>query len=394
MSPVEKVEKFFYHTYWQLRWHLSYYKHHGKRCFSDMHLPEDGKQMIAHFVTHDKFTVGYMLFMKKCFPRYHHIFFTTDGVYRDRVSEIEDAFLIHNCAWCFSQPESMKILEKAKKVIYTGVFNRKLLNYMPKIILNKSYFHFWGGDFYSFRDPARNSQEKIERKEFRERLMQCGGIINLIQEEWPKMKAILQLPEDIPHFAAPMRGDPDQQTDFSNYVKQDRVLRITVGNSATKENRHLEAFEYLRHIQGTDVEISCPLSYGESDYAREVIQAGHEIFGSRFHPITHFMPYEDYIQYLANCDVGIMNHNRQQAGGNIYLLLQLGKKVYIDPSTSLAEAYRRRGVTLYDVHDIENESVEELMAIPPEVVKENRACIEREFSLAHAVKAWETVFQA
>lgn len=394
MNPAEWVEAFFYRIYWQLRWRLSYYKHHGKRYFVDMHLPEDGKKIIAHFVTHDKFTVGYMLFMKKCFSRYHHIFFTTDGPYRDQIAGMEDAFLIRNCAWCFSQPASLQILGKAEKVIYTGVFNRKILIYMPKIILHKSYFHFWGGDFYSFRDPAENPQEAIERKVFRERLIQCGGIINLIEEEWPKMRKILHLPEDVPHFSAPMRGDPDQKIDFSKYVKQDHVLRITVGNSATKENRHLEAFEYLRHVQGPDVEISCPLSYGEPDYARKVIQAGRKIFGSRFRPITQFMPYEEYIQYLANCDVGIMNHNRQQAGGNIYLLLQLGKKVYIDSSTSLAEAYRRRGVTLYDVHDIENENIEELMSIPPEVVKANCACVEREFSLAHAVEKWETVFQA
>ncbi|MDP2770608.1 MAG: TDP-N-acetylfucosamine:lipid II N-acetylfucosaminyltransferase [Giesbergeria sp.] len=111
---------------------------------------------------------------------------------------------------------------------------------------------------------------------------------------------------------------------------------ILVGNSASFENNHLEIFEYLAHnFDLTGVKIYVPLSYGDDWYKDQIIAAGRAKFGDQFVPLTDFMAKDAYINLLQSCGHVFMNHLRQQALGNICIMMLKGAKLYMNPASPL-----------------------------------------------------------
>ena len=116
----------------------------------------------------------------------------------------------------------------------------------------------------------------------------------------------------------------------------------------------MEILEKLQHLKKEDFTIVCPLSYGDEEYAKKVIEYGKEIFGEKFVPITNFMTLEEYMEFLSNCDVGIFNNNRQQAMGNINSMFRMGKKLYLREGTAMWKDYIKNNLKVYPVSELEN----------------------------------------
>lgn len=111
---------------------------------------------------------------------------------------------------------------------------------------------------------------------------------------------------------------------------------ILIGNSASFENNHLELFELLaEHFDLEDRKLVTPLSYGNPWYAEKVIAEGNRLFGDQFVPLTDFLPKEEYIEILDSCGHVFMNHLRQQALGNICIMMLKGAKIYLNPVNPL-----------------------------------------------------------
>lgn len=127
---------------------------------------------------------------------------------------------------------------------------------------------------------------------------------------------------------------------------------VLVGNSATYENNHLDIFEALEKIDFVDREITCPLSYGREEYRSEVIKKGREVFGNKFNEITAFLPYDEYVELLSNCSVVLMNHRRQQALGNIMLMLCMGAKVFLRNENPAYVFLKKEGYIVFSIQDI------------------------------------------
>jgi hypothetical protein len=139
--------------------------------------------------------------------------------------------------------------------------------------------------------------------------------------------------------------------------KNDDVTRIQVGNSADCANNHFEIFESLLKYKNENVEIYCILSYGEKPWSvgwtKKVMNRGKELFGAKFIPVTEFMNYDSYIEFLGIIDIAIFAHKRQQAMGNTISLLGLGKKVYLRSDITSWELFNNLGVNVFDVKDVD-----------------------------------------
>ena len=106
--------------------------------------------------------------------------------------------------------------------------------------------------------------------------------------------------------------------------------QIIIGNSSVYTNNHLDVFEILKHLNITDFDIYLPLNYGGNpEYCTKLISTGHTLWRDTFHPITSFMPLNAYNAMLDQCSHAIFYHERQQAMGNIYRLLETGCKVFL-----------------------------------------------------------------
>lgn len=156
---------------------------------------------------------------------------------------------------------------------------------------------------------------------------------------------------------------------------------ILLGNSASLTSNHLDAFETLRKLDLTGRRVVCPLSYGDAAYAKMAAEAGRRRLGDAFLPLMDFLPIDEYNEILAKCGVVVMNHNRQQAMGNIITALWLGAKVCLNDDTTVWRYLRRNGI---DVRSISRElrpgNPAALDPLPAESVERNRAILLREFS--------------
>ncbi|HHQ4577738.1 TPA: TDP-N-acetylfucosamine:lipid II N-acetylfucosaminyltransferase, partial [Aeromonas hydrophila] len=130
---------------------------------------------------------------------------------------------------------------------------------------------------------------------------------------------------------------------------------ILLGNSAGATNNHLEAIKILSKLDlnPSKYKIVTPLSYGDNNYAKIIKDYGTANLGESFCPIEKFMPIDDYIELLQKCGFVIMNHVRQQAMGNIIIMMYLGAKVFLRSESAIYTFFKGLGATIYSVEELE-----------------------------------------
>ncbi|MEH6470970.1 MAG: TDP-N-acetylfucosamine:lipid II N-acetylfucosaminyltransferase [Halopseudomonas sp.] len=137
------------------------------------------------------------------------------------------------------------------------------------------------------------------------------------------------------------------------YVDGDNIL---LGNSATNTNNHLDSFELIKNIGMDGSKIIVPLSYGDCVYRDIVIREGEAVFGNRFCPLVDFLQIDEYIKLISSCSIVVMNHVRQQAVGNIVIMLYLGAKVFLDKKNPVYLFLKRQGVMVFNLDELHYES--------------------------------------
>lgn len=111
-------------------------------------------------------------------------------------------------------------------------------------------------------------------------------------------------------------------------VPKERTRQIIVGNSGDASNNHIEILTQLASKKDiSEYKLILPVAYGFHDeYRHQVIKKIDEL-GLRnqvqFH--SSFLTSKDYLQLVAESDMMIMAHNRQQAMGNLLMALYLNK---------------------------------------------------------------------
>lgn len=274
-------------------------------------------------------------------------------------------------------------IKASDRIIISGVFTMQyvMLLFFRKY-LSKTYFHFWGGDFYQFRD-GHSLKQKVEKIVDNCCLKRCKAIVLLLDSEKKTFLSLFPFTKNKEFaYAIVPNGKKDEEV-LRKYRSlamnriSDGVRRIIIGNSATKTNGHMEVFELLHAINLENVEIICPLSYGDMDYQKKVIEKGREIFGDSFKPIIEYMSYDQYNKLLLSCDVGIYNNNRQQGLGNISAMTNMGKKVFIRKDTPMWESFKKYGYIMNDISELASMSIEEIFDWPSSMIQENFNAIER-----------------
>lgn len=157
----------------------------------------------------------------------------------------------------------------------------------------------------------------------------------------------------------------------------DGKARLLLGNSASSTNNHLDAFALLEKIPWREnLEVVCPLSYGNLRYAEHVTQKGRAILGESLNPLRELLPLPQYFEMLQKLDGAIMFHNRGQGAGNINVLLLMGKKIFLKPENPLSPMYRELGVQFFAPDEIASWSLETLLRPLPEAVQaSNKAAV-------------------
>lgn len=379
-------------------------------------------QKIIHIIARDKFTSGYINFMTKQFPQYDHCFLTwtlgfTLDVYDGTKLEFIDYENIINNTRIISllTNANMIIISWVDKILCT------ILTLLSSNIIHKCYLHFWGGDFYDIRTfyarfaihlPLFIPKSYLKRLYFskkipifaKEILMRysqgycfrhCKALVFLIAGEYEKFRAITHIKHK--YYIAPMPCDTKTKIKLELYRKleenKDNSYKILIGNSADKSNNHISAFKALSHYAQENITIYCPLSYaGEADYIKKVVDIGQATFGKHFIPLLDFINKEDYIKLLATINIGVFFNDRQQAMGNIALLLGLGAKVYMYKNTSMFMSYTQSGYNIYDAASIAKSTFSNFVEFNVTARKNNCNISDSYDEITQATKKWQIVY--
>ncbi|MNF42841.1 4-alpha-L-fucosyltransferase [compost metagenome] len=168
-----------------------------------------------------------------------------------------------------------------------------------------------------------------------------------------------------------IRGFADSQ------VTGDSIL---VGNSASAENNHIDSFSLLHQIGVDDRKVITPLSYGDARYRDLILIKGREFLRECFEPLIDFMPISEYVRVLESCGFVVMNHVRQQAVGNIVIMLYLGAKVFVRKECPTYAYFKEQGAVIFSIQELERNPGLLNERLDQESVNVNRKIVKRNWS--------------
>lgn len=276
-------------------------------------------------------------------------------------------------------------IKKAEKIILHGLFvqwHLIILSLMPWN-LKKCYWVIWGGDLYTHKLSKRSLgwwKNELLRHFIISRI---GHFITHIEgdykltQQWYGTKGVwhecFMYPSNLYHESPVL-------------IMQHEGINILLGNSADPSNNHIDALEKLRPYAAENIQIFCPLSYGDAEYANQVADYGKSIFGGKFNPLLEFMKFDDYKKLLARIDIAIFNHKRQQGMGNTTTLLGLGKKVFMRDDVTPYSMFEKIGIKVFPISDFN------LSLIGEDTSLSNKNAVMRYFSKSQLKEQWAAIY--
>lgn len=338
------------------------------------------RKRVLHVCHMDKFIPPYIELSRKELLCVDNFFFLFGDLKKYSTHLAEDTFYSKNMFIRFLA--FMYHLNVADKIILHGLFNRFIVCvlFLQPWLLKKANWVIWGGDLYAYREEIQKNSLKskiwfcIKKKV----ISQLAGLITYIQgdyelaREWYGAKG---------KYIECIAYTSNVYKDVNLPAKKDARKTFLIGNSADPSNNHLEIISRLSPFKDQDIRVICPLSYGDMYYAKEITKAGHSVFGEKFEPLLNLLPLDEYLKILADVDIAIFAHKRQQAMGNTITLLGMGKMVYLRKDTTTWDFLRSIDVSVedFDCFDILKENLNGF---------HNKKVIKNFFSVEKLIQQW------
>ncbi|MFJ5717809.1 TDP-N-acetylfucosamine:lipid II N-acetylfucosaminyltransferase [Neobacillus sp. NPDC093127] len=245
---------------------------------------------------------------------------------------------------------------------------RKQFVYLNSNIAKKIIWCVWGSDLYNRRTKFMdelNFYKKVRRilanivfdltQRYKVRLFNSIGIgfmydryeINRIYGNEVK---VVKAPYGLGYGLEKVRSVINQYK--GNFEK--KPVKIMVGHSAYPFLNHELLLRKLEKFKEENIIISIPLSYGDDSYSQEIEQKAIELYGEKVEVIKNYMSSEEYLTYLMSVDIALFDYKHQSALGNIYLLLFMGKKLFLNNDGIIYKAMRNENVEVFKIDDISN----------------------------------------
>jgi dTDP-N-acetylfucosamine:lipid II N-acetylfucosaminyltransferase len=169
---------------------------------------------------------------------------------------------------------------------------------------------------------------------------------------------------------------------------------ILVGNSASPNNEHIQALNWLKKFSDENVRLVVPLNYaGSKDYVDLVIEHGYRLFGDKFFPITDMLEKSDYDQLLANIDIAVFAHNRQQGLYVVYSALKQGQKMYLRSDTSSFASLQMAGFNISASEKIIAMSYKDFISVNEKSTNKNKDLLLSTYSEEALLPQWQSMIK-
>lgn len=134
------------------------------------------------------------------------------------------------------------------------------------------------------------------------------------------------------------------------YEFPEKRQSVIINHQASKTGNHFTLMKKMKEIDPESTfDIYMPLSYGTRFLRNQCIKMGYNSFGNKFHPITEYLPKEEYFSKINSAQVALFGQKRQEATGNIGRMLIVGTKVFLREENLLLKYYRDKGYLIYSM---------------------------------------------
>lgn len=359
--------------------------------------------MIVHLIPDEKFTYKIINYFSSEFKKIDSNYVVYNDGHNFYNGNFEKVTYINS----FNNEESkiMGSLKKADKIVVHGFDSVDLLLFLNKHIslTSKCVFVIWGADIYNDRLFLKENnglflKRRIKTLLKKRMLKRSRNFMTFTYEDYNRAHEWFGINGNRYDCLYPSNLNIDGLNKIEKEIidnDEDRPINIIVGNSATITNNHLEAFDKLSKFKDKNINIYCPLSYGDMEYAKIVEKEGKNIFADKFISIKNFMDINEYSKVLASMDVGVFAYDRQQATENLEILSYFGAKMFIKKGTALWNHYvKRDGCCFYDFFEIDNLSFNDFCDFDKESKNKNKEYFSNIWDINYVCGLWEKVFNA
>ncbi len=285
---------------------------------------------------------------------------------KDKVKIVNEASKDVTFVWMFWGADGY-YLPKMQKYLYT-LRTKKLLG-RNKLEFKKSIYFFIKFVFYPLYYCYYKN--KIGRLSYygdlKRAIKRVNYISPVIPEDYYRIKENINTKAKLLPFSY---GNLEDFIDLNDEI-DNNGKNILVGNSANPSNNHIDIFEKLRKINLTNRKIIALLSYGNVDnYAEKISKIGRNYFLDKYKPIYDFLAIDKYNELINSCNVVILNHMRQQAGGLVLISLCQGKKVFMNKESTIFQFYKKKNAIIFSTDEITEISL--LNSLSREEVNKNK----------------------
>jgi hypothetical protein len=242
-----------------------------------------------------------------------------------------DVSVYRNASFFSEQTDLPRIIESVLAPDVEGVFMHGLFFGWQHHIVRavgqhkKVIWYMWGGDLYN---PIRQKQPFFETvKHVHAVATGATGDYELFCRVYGH-KPCLQMPYPT-------------DIDFASVNMPARKSKtIFVGNSGDPSNLHIEVLQHLARKQDiSEYEIVLPVTYNlHEPYKQQILAAAEKLgLARRIRLLTQHMSPAAYYALVAEVEIFVTAHQRQQAFGNLLAALYLGAKTVLRKEISIFE---------------------------------------------------------
>lgn len=292
--------------------------------------------------------------------------------------------------------KAIKILKQSEKIILHSFWPMHPVKFpLYYTGIKKSSWLIYGGDLYNYNLEKKKLINRIKWWPRNVLLKKVPEVITAIPKEYELAKNFFNMKALYKYAFTPNPVNFELLDDVkikNHDGDMNNQIKLLIGNSASSTNNHIEIFKNLVKFKKENIKLIVPLNYGDMKYAEVIKKVGNELFGEKFCPLTKILSPETYSKLLSSIDICIMNHNRQQAMGNIIAILYLGKKLYLRSGFPHYEFLKQNNITIYDTKDIPNQSYEQLIHMESEKKVKNIKLIKIIYSQDVCIQSWKNIF--
>jgi len=328
-----------------------------------------------HLMFNDKFNKPYVDFLNRCYNPKDHLVLCK--------KTLNFPMPIGNNIVPIKKYSYINLDLFKAKIICHSLFNSEIISILVNnpAILERATWVIWGGDLYSAPTDKANT---YVRENF-------GEYVCLQKGDEAVLRKRYRIKNDIVKAAPPAFPITLEMLKIAKEkTKKGVITRIQVNNSADKST--LDVLDVLSKFRDENIIVSTIISYGDIEYANEIVTKGKAIFGSKFEFLSSILEPQDFAHYVAKNDILVLAQKRQRGGGNFLMASILGLKAFIRSDVTSFKDYSEMGIQIGDSLKIKDMTFSEFISFDPEIAATHSKILSPIFSDEYLKTYWDKVY--